>query len=107
MPSKHPAMKLSRDEDLFLRHWMYEEVHFQDGPGPAKRQQLLHQAIPADLAILVAAAIPDLAEQEAAGQGPPPAEPPRWPWTAQTLPGLIEKARTFLAENRHQMAQPM
>ncbi len=26
-------MRLSRDEEAFLRHWMYDEVHYQDGPG--------------------------------------------------------------------------
>ncbi|MBY0526034.1 MAG: hypothetical protein K2R98_21750 [Gemmataceae bacterium] len=97
MPNKPPPLKLSRDEDVFLRHWMYDEVHFQEGPGPAKRQQLEHQAIPADLAILVAAAMPDLAEQEAAGLGPPPIEPPHWPWTEKTLRNQLEKARSVLA----------
>lgn len=29
MPSKRPLMKLSRDEELFLLHWMYDEVHYQ------------------------------------------------------------------------------
>ncbi len=27
MPSKRPLMRLSRDEEVFLRHWMYDEVH--------------------------------------------------------------------------------
>ena len=104
MPSKHPPMKLSREEDLFLRHWMYDEVHYQDGPGPAKRQQLLHRAIPADLAVLVAAAIPDPADQEAAGHGPPPSDPPRWPWTEQTLQGRLAEARSALARTRNELA---
>ena len=56
-------MRLSRDEESFLRHWMYDEVHYQDGPGPAKRLQLEHGAVPADLATLIAAAIPDAADQ--------------------------------------------
>jgi len=66
MLNKHPQMRLSRDEEVFLRHWMYDEVHYRDGQGPAKRLQVQHRAIPADLAILIAAAIPDPADPRAA-----------------------------------------
>lgn len=97
MPSKPPRMKLSRDEEAFLRHWMYDEFHYQDGPGPAKRLQLAHRAIPADLAVLIAAAIPDPEEQEGAGLGPPPAEPPAWPWTEAALRARVAEARAALA----------
>jgi hypothetical protein len=75
MPNHSPLMKLSRDEELFLRHWMYDEVHYEEGPGPAKRLQLEHQAILGDLAMLIAAAIPDPIEQERAGLDRPSAEP--------------------------------
>ena len=85
MWSKRPKMKLSHDEEAFLRHWMYDEVHYRDGQGPAKRSQLEHRAVPADLAVLIAAALPDLADQEAAGLGSPPAEPPTWPWSVEML----------------------
>src|SRR5438067_13392062 len=71
MPNKHPRMKLSPEEEAFLRHWMYDEVHYADGPGPAKQLQLHHGVAPADLALLIAAGIPDPADQEAAGSGPP------------------------------------
>jgi len=27
MPNKRPPMRLSHDEESFLRHWMYDEVH--------------------------------------------------------------------------------
>ena len=91
-------MRLSRDEDLFLRHWMYDEVHYQDGTGPAKRLQLQHRAIPADLAVLIAAAIPDPMEQEEAGQGPPPTELPTWPWSEGTLRERVAEARALLAK---------
>ena len=64
MPNKHPRMRLSREEEVFLRHWMYDETHYQEGPGPAKQLQLRHRAIPADLAAIIAAAFPDLSEQE-------------------------------------------
>jgi len=53
MPSKHPLMKLSRDEELFLRHWMYDEVHYLEGQGPAKQLQVQHGAIAADLGTLI------------------------------------------------------
>ena len=76
MPSKHPPMKLSRDEELFLRHWIYDEAHFQNGAGPAKRLQVEHRVVPAELAALIAAAIPDAAEQQNAATTPP-ISPPR------------------------------
>src|SRR5580704_5838184 len=97
MPNKRPLMKLSRDEELFLRHWMYDEVHYQEGPGPAKRLQLKHQAIPADLAGLIAAAIPDVIEQEMAGLKPPSVEPPTWPWTEESLHSRLAEAQAALA----------
>jgi hypothetical protein len=93
-------MKLSREEDVFLRHWMYDEVHYQEGVGPAKRLQREHQIAPADLATLISAAIPDLAEQEASGRTPPP-EPPVWPWTEQSLPQRLAEARAALAKGEH------
>ena len=55
MPNKHPRMRLSREEETFLRHWIYDEAHYQEGTGPAKRLQLQHRARPADVAILIAA----------------------------------------------------
>ena len=51
-------MRLSHDEERFLRHWMHDELHYREGQGLAKRLQLLHRVIPADLATLIAAAIP-------------------------------------------------
>jgi hypothetical protein len=97
MPNKLPLMKLSREEELFLRCWMYDEVHYQDGLGPAKQLQLSHRAIPADLAALIAAAIPDLLEQETAGHGPPPPEPVAWPWSEIALRTRLAEARAALA----------
>src|SRR4051812_24542585 len=97
MPSKHPLMGLSPDEESFLRCWMFDEAHYQEGIGPAKRLQLQHRAIPADLAILIAAGMPDPGEQEAAGEGSPPAEPPTWPWTEGALTARLAEARAVLA----------
>jgi len=98
MLNKRPLMKLSRDEELFLRHWMYDEVHYQDGPGPAKRLQLQHRVIPADLATLIAAAIPNSSDQEMAGFSPPSAETPRWPWTKDSLSARLAEAKAALAQ---------
>jgi hypothetical protein len=89
-------MKLSREEEQFLRHWMYDEVHFQHGQGLAKRLQVQHRAIPADLAAIIAAAFPDLSEQRAAGEGPAPTSPPTWPWNDQTLRVRLKEAREFV-----------
>jgi len=73
------------------------EVHYQKGAGAAKGLQVQHQAVPADLAILVAAAIPDPKDQEAAGQGPPPTEPATWPWSPEALRARLSEARVALA----------
>jgi hypothetical protein len=89
-------MRLSCEEEVFLRHWMYDEYHYLSGLGPAKTLQFHHGAVPADLAVLIAA-IPDPAEQEAAGIGPPPTEPPVWRWTEETLRTRIAEARAALA----------
>ena len=79
---------------------MYDEVHYVEGPGPAKRLQVQRRAAPAELGVLIAAAFPDLAEQEAAGLGPPPAETPSWPWSEEAFRDRLREARTVLAERR-------
>jgi hypothetical protein len=91
-------MKLSREEETFLRHWIYDEAHYQHSIGPAKQLQVLHQAIPADLGLLIAAGIPDAADQEAAGLGPPPATFPSWPWSDDSLRVRLAQARKALRQ---------
>jgi hypothetical protein len=51
-------MRLSPEEESFLRHWMYDEVHYRQGPGPAKRLQVEHGGRRADLAALTGAPFP-------------------------------------------------
>ena len=63
-----PRMKLSPDEELFLRWWIYDEAHYLEAQGPAKRLQVTHGVRPADLATLIAAGMPDPAEQAADGK---------------------------------------
>src|SRR5437660_990860 len=106
MRKMHPRMKLSPDEEAFLRHWMYDEVHYREGNGPAKRLQLSHGVRPADLAVLIAAAFPDLVEQEAVGQGPAPASAP-WPWADDSLSARLQDARAVLRQRSgpHHQAQ--
>ncbi len=91
---------LSLDEENYLRHWMYDETHYREGSGPAKRLQREHRAIPGDLAVIIAAATPDIAEQWAAGVGPPPADPPTWPWSDAALKARVAEAEAYLAERR-------
>ena len=98
MPNTLPQMTLSREEEAFLRHWMFDEAHYRQGAGPAKRLQLRHGVVPADLAAIIAAAIPDPAEQEAAGSGPPPLGPPVWPWSEGEFRDRLAQARSILAE---------
>jgi hypothetical protein len=100
MRNKHPRMRLHPEEETFLRHWMYEETHYSEGPGPAKHLQLHHKLKPADLATLIAAAFPELDEQESAGIGPPPSEPPEWPWSAREFPARLEEAQTTLTRRQ-------
>jgi hypothetical protein len=89
-------MKLSRDEELFLRHWMHDECAFATGGGSAKRLQVMHRVPPADLAALVAAALPDPNEQARAAAHAP-TEPPAWPWTETALRARLAEARAVLA----------
>jgi hypothetical protein len=76
---------------------MYDEVHYRAGPGPAKALQLRHRVPPADLAAVIAAAIPDPADQEVAGLSPPPAGPPVWPWAGDGFRDRVAEARAILA----------
>jgi hypothetical protein len=90
-------MRLSREEENFLRHWMYDETHYLEGTGPAKRLQREHGAIPAELALIIAAAIPDLDAQFTAGIGPPPHDPPAWPWSGEALRARVIQAKSLLS----------
>jgi hypothetical protein len=75
---------------------MYDEVHYRDGTGPAKLLQRSHGASPAELAALIAAAMPDLKDQAAAGFGSPPPEPPVWPWSDEDFRHRLADARSVL-----------
>jgi hypothetical protein len=86
-------MNLPREEETFLRHWIHDEAHYQQ--RPAKRLQLDHQVRPADLAVLIAASLPDLSEQEAAAARPP-SDPPCWPWSAEGFASRLQQARAHL-----------
>ena len=72
MPKMLRKMKLSPEEERFLRRWIYDEAHFQEGAGPARPMQVAHAVVAADVDTPIAAAMPDLAEQEAAAGGPAP-----------------------------------
>src|SRR5437016_3109135 len=98
MPNKHPRMNLSPEERAFLGRWMYDELHYQDEPGPAKQLQIEHGAIPADLAALIAAGIPDPVEQEAVALAVPRDLTPNWPWSTPGIyRGRLEEAKRLLA----------
>jgi hypothetical protein len=93
-------MKLSHEEEVFLRHWIYDEVHYREGTGPAKRLQVAHKVPPANLALIIAAALTEPGEQEAAADGPPPTELPIWPWPKDSCARRIEEARQLLGTPR-------
>jgi hypothetical protein len=88
-------MKLSRDEEVFLRHWIYDEAHYRDGPGAAKRLQLARHVVPADLGAIIAAALPDPADQAAAAQARP-AGTLAWPWDDATFRDRLAEARAIV-----------
>ncbi len=94
-------LKLSPEEEQFLRSWIRDEAHYQQGQGPAKRLQLLHQVRPADLSVLIAAAIPDPAEQLAAATQPPSETTPSWPWSEETFQTRMAEARKLLGLEQH------
>lgn len=104
MPNKHHRMSLSPEEERFLQSWMYDEVHYLEGVGGAKQLQLQHHIPPADLAVLIAAAMPDPADQEAAGSTPS-SEAPAWPWSEMAWRQRLEEARIVLSE-RESAQQP-
>jgi len=89
-------MKLSRDEEAFLRHWIYDETHFENGQGSAKLLQLQYRAVPADLAMLIAAAMPDPDDQEKAALGPQPSVQAKWPWSEEELGKRLAEAQAVL-----------
>jgi hypothetical protein len=96
MLKTHPRVKLSREEEAYLRHWIFDEARYQHGQGPAKQLQLQHCATPAELAVLIAAALPDPADQEAAAHSLSPTEPPVWPWSDATFRARLAEARAIL-----------
>jgi hypothetical protein len=98
MPNKHPQMKLSREEQIFLHQWMHEEAHFGAGAGHAKRLQFEHGVLSSDLAALIAAAIPSPVEQATASLGPPADEAAPWPWSAEALSCRLAEARALLSQ---------
>ena len=90
-------MRLSPEEQRFLRQWMWDEVHYLEGVGPAKQLQVDHGVPPADLALLIAAAIPNPADQ-AAAICPAAIEPPSWPWSEETWQARLAEAEAVLAD---------
>ena len=96
MPNKLLQMKLSPEEKGFLRRWVYDEAHYREGIGPAKRLQVQHGVTPADLAVIIAAAIPDPAEQEAMALEAAPEDRPAWPWSREVFQLRLAEARALL-----------
>jgi hypothetical protein len=92
----HLPMKLSPKEETFLRHWIFDELHFQDRTLPrlAKKLQVKHSVAPAELADIIAAWMPSSEEQVQAAEGPPPSTAPEWPWSSrEEFESLLAKAR--------------
>ena len=77
---------------------MHEELSYHDGPGPAKRLQFEHGVVSADIAALIAAAVPVPADQEAAARAPLPEGAPIWPWSAQSFQERLLQAQRLLTE---------
>jgi hypothetical protein len=99
-------MRLSPEEELFLRHWMHDEWHFRKGRGPAKQLQVEAGVVPADLAVLIAAAFPDPAEQLVLAESAPPVEGLVWPWTEQSLKTRLAEARALITAREVKLPSP-
>jgi hypothetical protein len=97
MRNKPIPMKLSREEEDFLRQWMYDETHYLEGLGPAKRLQVEHGVRPADLAALIAAAMPDPATQRTASSCAISTSMPIWPWSQDGFVARLVEAKKTLA----------
>jgi hypothetical protein len=100
MPKTHPRLTLSPDEELFLRQWMFDEAHFEEGQGPAKRLQVAQGVRPAELSLLIAAALPDPAEQLAAVSGATRSTCPIWRWSVQSFQDRLGEAQVMLASRQ-------
>ncbi len=92
-------MNLSLPEERFLQAWMRDEFHFRQGPGPAKRLEREHQIMPADLAALIAAWLPDPHEQSRRAEQASPEERVEWPWQSR------EEFETRLHQAREELAR--
>src|SRR4029077_1989128 len=100
MTQKYPPLTLSPEEELFLRQWMFDEVHFEEGQGPAKLLQVAQGVRPAELSLLIAAALPDPAAQQAAVSGATRSACPTWPWSAQSFQDRLGEAQALLASRQ-------
>jgi hypothetical protein len=100
MPKTLPRMTLSLEGELFLRQWMFDEVHFEEGQGPAKRQQVAQGVRPAELSLLIAATLPDPAKQQAAVSGATRSLCPTWPWSVQSFQDRLGEAQAILASRQ-------
>src|SRR5436190_21676907 len=96
MLKTHPRLTLPPEEELFLRQWMFDEVHFEEGQGPAKRLQVAMGVRPAELSLLIAAALPDPAEQQAAVSGADSSACPTWPWSVQSFQDRLGEAQAII-----------
>lgn len=76
-------MDLTAKEEQFLQAWMHDELHFREGTGPAKRLQREHLVKPADLAVLIAAWLPDPDEQFRLAEAVMPQSHLEWPWASR------------------------
>src|SRR5262249_22830083 len=84
-------------EQQFLQAWMHDELHFRQGTGPAKRLQPVHEVKPADLAVLIAAWLPDPNEQFRRAEEPLP-DTLEWPWQRhEEFEARLHQAKAELA----------
>jgi hypothetical protein len=100
MPKTHRRLTLSPEEELFLRQWMFDEVHFEEGLGPAKRLQVAQGVRPAELSLLIAASLPDPAEQQTAVSRATRSACPTWPWSVQSFRHRLGEAQAMLASRQ-------
>src|SRR5262245_38640807 len=96
MPNKHLRLRLRASAETFLRHWLFEDIHHPEERGLAKKLQVAQRVTAAELAVLIAAGLPELVDHDTTGQARPPVSNPVWPWSEESFRLRLTEARMLL-----------
>ena len=105
-----PMLKLAPIEENLLKQWMHDELHYTDKCRPrlAKKLQLEYQVVPAHLAEIIAAWMPNTGEQWQAAESVSSDEIPEWPWASPgEFQARLAQARAILKQKHERQAQKL